>query len=184
MSLFRAQSPSYMSRLTCSMRDPCFIFIDTNTPALVRPPPLPHLILCLPRPILSALFAGRLYSMQCLHVNSDLEQGPGPPTGVTRLGSPASPRIVPVHAAACRAYRDPGARNHVQVLSAPLTKARRRRQATGMQPRNRPFCHPQPRLGIECRSSSCIPKIILSLWQCYQRDTQLSITQQPGRVWQ
>ena len=33
---------------------------------------------------------------------------PGPPIGVTRLGSPASPRIVPVDAAACRAYRDPG----------------------------------------------------------------------------
>ena len=29
---------------------------------------------------------------------------------VTRLGSPASPRMVPVDAAACRAYRDPGAR--------------------------------------------------------------------------
>jgi len=41
---------------------------------------------------------------------------PGPPTGVTRLGSPASPRIVPVDAAACRAYPeesslgDPGGR--------------------------------------------------------------------------
>jgi hypothetical protein len=32
--------------------------------------------------------------------------------GVTRLGSPASPRMVPVAAAACRAYRDLGARNH------------------------------------------------------------------------
>jgi len=32
--------------------------------------------------------------------------------GVTRLGSPASPRMVPVDAAACRAYRDPGTRNH------------------------------------------------------------------------
>ena len=29
--------------------------------------------------------------------------GPGAPIGVTRLGSPASPRIVPVDAAACRA---------------------------------------------------------------------------------
>ena len=28
-----------------------------------------------------------------------------------RLGSPASPRIVPVDAAACRAYRDPGGTN-------------------------------------------------------------------------
>ena len=32
---------------------------------------------------------------------------------MTRPGSPASPRIVPVDAAACRAYRDPGG-----VLSA------------------------------------------------------------------
>ena len=40
-----------------------------------------------------------------------LTRVPGPPTGVTRLGSPASPRIVPVDAAACRAYRDPGDRN-------------------------------------------------------------------------
>jgi len=41
-----------------------------------------------------------------------LDAKPGPTTGVTRLGSPASPRMVPVDAAACRAYRDPGARNH------------------------------------------------------------------------
>ena len=50
---------------------------------------------------------------------------PGPPTGpgATRLGSPASPapRIVPVDAAACRAYRDPGARNHSQVLSPKIS---------------------------------------------------------------
>ena len=39
----------------------------------------------------------------CMHV---LTRVPGPPTGVTRLGSPASPRTVPVDAAACRAYRD------------------------------------------------------------------------------
>ena len=46
----------------------------------------------------------------CLNV---LTRVPGPPIGVTRLGSPASPRIVPVDAAACRAYRrDPGGRNH------------------------------------------------------------------------
>jgi len=38
--------------------------------------------------------------------------GSRPPTGVTRLGSLASPRMVPVDAAACRAYRDPGARDH------------------------------------------------------------------------
>ena len=42
---------------------------------------------------------------------------PGPPIGVTRLGSPASPRIVPVDAAACRAYRDPGTRYRDQSLS-------------------------------------------------------------------
>jgi len=36
-----------------------------------------------------------------------LTRVPGPPTGVTRLGSPASPRIVPVDAAACRDCRDP-----------------------------------------------------------------------------
>ena len=46
-----------------------------------------------------------------------LSRVPGPPTGVTRLGSPASPRMVPVDAAACRAYRDPGTRNHSQVHS-------------------------------------------------------------------
>jgi len=39
---------------------------------------------------------------------------PEPPTlnWGDSLGSPASPRMVPVDAAACRAYRDPGARNH------------------------------------------------------------------------
>ena len=41
----------------------------------------------------------------CLHV---LTRVPGSPIGVTRLGSPASPRLVPVDAVACRAYRDPG----------------------------------------------------------------------------
>ena len=46
-----------------------------------------------------------------------LSRVPGPPTGVTRLGSPASPRMVPVDAAACRAYRDPRTRNHSQVHS-------------------------------------------------------------------
>ena len=51
----------------------------------------------------------RLSHGACLHV---LTRVPGPPVGVTRLGSPASPRIVPVDAAACRAYRDPGGRNH------------------------------------------------------------------------
>ena len=59
----------------------------------------PHCLRCLPG--------------VCMHV---LTRVPGPPTGVTRLGSPASPRIVPVDSAACRAYRDPGARNHSQVL--------------------------------------------------------------------
>ena len=36
---------------------------------------------------------------------------------------PASPgpRLVPVDAAACRAYRDPGARNHSQVLSPKIS---------------------------------------------------------------
>ena len=33
--------------------------------------------------------------------------GPGAPIWVARLGSPASPRLVPVDAVACRAYRDP-----------------------------------------------------------------------------
>jgi hypothetical protein len=45
-----------------------------------------------------------------------LTRVPGPPTGVTRLGSPASPRIVPADAAACRACRDPRARTPFQVL--------------------------------------------------------------------
>ena len=57
--------------------------------------------------------------MQCLHVHSD--SGPGAPTGVTRLGSPASPRImmmVPVDAAACRAYRDPGVETTFYALRA------------------------------------------------------------------
>jgi len=50
-----------------------------------------------------------------------------PPTGVTRLGSPASPRMVPVNAAACRAYRDPSrTRNHLQV---PVVRAVRLRAA-------------------------------------------------------
>jgi len=40
-----------------------------------------------------------------------LTRVPGPPIGVTRLGSPASPRLVPVAAVACRAYRDPGGVN-------------------------------------------------------------------------
>ena len=44
----------------------------------------------------------------CLDV---LTRVPRPPVGVTRLSSPASPRIVPVDAAACQAYRDPGTRN-------------------------------------------------------------------------
>ena len=46
-----------------------------------------------------------LACIDCMHV---LTRVPGPPIGVTRLGSPASPRIVPIDAAACRAYRDPG----------------------------------------------------------------------------
>ena len=48
----------------------------------------------------------------CLGACLVLPRVPGPPFGVTRLGSPASPRMVPVDAAACRAYRDPRARNH------------------------------------------------------------------------
>ena len=40
-----------------------------------------------------------------------LTRVPGPPIGVTRLDSPASPRLVPVDAVACRAYRDPGGTN-------------------------------------------------------------------------
>ena len=42
---------------------------------------------------------------------------PGPRSS-SGLGSPASPRLVPVDAAACRVYRDPGIRNHSQVLHA------------------------------------------------------------------
>jgi hypothetical protein len=36
---------------------------------------------------------------------------PGPPIGVARLGSPASPRLVPVDVVACRGYRDPRGTN-------------------------------------------------------------------------
>ena len=58
--------------------------------------------------------AGVTVCSVCLNV---LTRVPGPPIGVTRLGSPASPRKIPVDAAACRAYRDPGDRNHSEVLS-------------------------------------------------------------------
>ena len=76
------------------------------TPAPVASPPLD-----LRRPPLSnpASPSARVVCqmmMQCLHARS---------TGVTRLGSPTSPRIVPVDAAACRAHRDPGIRNRYRA---------------------------------------------------------------------
>ena len=43
-----------------------------------------------------------------LSARSNPRVGSRGPQLVTRLGSPALPRIVPVDAAACRAYRDPG----------------------------------------------------------------------------
>jgi len=79
-----------------------------TAPAPVRtPPPGPS------NPLHAAPPCSRCLSsdcLQCLYARSN-PRVPGPLIGVTRLGSPASPRIVPVDAAACRAYRDPGGRN-------------------------------------------------------------------------
>ena len=63
-----------------------------------------HLTTGEPRSAASAASWGRSRAQLCL------VSGPGwgPPTGVKCLGSPASPRMVPVDAAACRAYRDLG----------------------------------------------------------------------------
>jgi hypothetical protein len=80
-----------------SPASPRIVLVDA-APAPVRPLPPP-----------SSFFACPFCHVcsACMHV---LTRVPGPPIGVTRLGSPASPRIVPVDAAACRAYRDPGSK--------------------------------------------------------------------------
>ena len=83
-----------------------------------RRPPVPHCALCC-----ALLPCMSLCLMPC-----HLTRVPGPSSGVTRLGSPASPRLVPVDAAACRAYRDPGARNHSQVLSPAGGRGQRRQR--------------------------------------------------------
>jgi len=93
-------------------------------------PPLHHLrAFSLLVPIREALLTTSPHYHDCLGVCMHvLTRDPGPPIGVTRLGSPASPRIVPVDAVACRAYRDPGDRNRSKVLSYNREKRERERE--------------------------------------------------------
>ena len=66
-----------------------------------------------PNPLPAAPHSARVVcrAIACTACMLVLTRVPGPPIGVTRLGSPASPRLVPVAAVACRAYRDSGGVN-------------------------------------------------------------------------
>ena len=82
-----------------------FLAVGHFWPCSRRAPPSPTPLHAAPHS--ARVVCRAIVCSACMHV---LTRVPGPPIWVTRLGSPASPRIVPVDAAACRAYRDPGSK--------------------------------------------------------------------------
>ena len=86
----------------------------TSPPLYTAPPPL----YTAPNPRCALYRDPLLPSSSSLHAHSGchvclgaclyvLTRVPGAPNWVARLGSPASPRLVPADVVACRAYRDP-----------------------------------------------------------------------------
>jgi len=113
-----SESCSHTPFATTGTRQTRTLPFPTSPPLFTAPAPVCTLSPPSPNPLHAAPHSARVVCRAiacsvCLHV---LTRVPGPPIGVTRLGSPASPRIVPVDAAAYRAHRDPGDRNRSQVL--------------------------------------------------------------------